>query len=211
LRPNGFREGLRQLGYVDGVNIAVETRSADGDHDRLAELASELINAGIQILFVGGDPGLQAAKQATDAVPIVVLACDPLHPFLQSLARPRGGATGLTCISSDLAGKRLQLLKELVPDLSRVAVLYNPKDANKISEYGQVEQAARILGMTSQPFEAGQPRHLVSAFADMTTADAHALLILADPLMNFHIKALADLALEKRLPARPRSSPASTR
>ena len=106
---------------------------------------------------MGGDAGLQAAKRATDNIPIVVLACDPLHTLVESLSRPRGGATGLTCISSDLVGKRLQILKELIPGLSRVAVLYNPKDANKVAEYTQANETARLLGVAVQPFEAGQP------------------------------------------------------
>jgi putative tryptophan/tyrosine transport system substrate-binding protein len=197
----GFREGMRQLGYSDGVNIVVMTRSADGDHDRLPKFAGELVQSGVQVLLVGGDQGLQAAKQATDTVPIVVLACDPLHQLVQSLSHPRGGATGLTCISSDLVGKRLQLLKDLVPGVSRVAVLYNPKDVNKVAEYTQAREAARLLGIALQPFEAGRPSQFAPAFASMKAADAQALLVLADPLMNFHVQMFANLASKERLPA----------
>jgi len=197
----GFREGLRELGYVEGRNIIVEARSAEGNLDRLAELARELVHLNVDVLYAGGEQGLRAAKQATGTIPIVVLACDPLDSFILSLARPGGSATGLTCISSDLAGKRLQLLSELVPGLSRVAVLYNPDDVNKGPEYRLTQNAARKLNLSVQAFEAGDPGQFDGAFAGIVQARTQALMILADAFMNFHARRIAELALMHRLPA----------
>jgi putative tryptophan/tyrosine transport system substrate-binding protein len=198
---DGFRDALRELGYAEGQNLTIEARWADGDLDRLPELAKELVRLNVDVLFVGGDQGLRAAEQATETIPMVVFACDPLDRFLLSLARPSGNATGLTCISSDLAGKRLELLKEVVPSLSRVAVLYNPDDRNKAPEYGATEDAARKLHVTAQAFEVRQAGALEAAFTGMVEQRAQALVILADPLMNANWQQLADLALKNRLPA----------
>jgi len=197
----GFREGLRELGYVEGKNIIIEARWAEGNLDRLPGLARELVRLNVDVLYVGGDQGLRAAKQATGTIPIVVLACDPLDSLIVSLARPGGSATGLTCISSDLAGKRLELLGKLVSGLSHVAVLYNPEDMNKVPEYRLMQDAARKLSLTVQAFEVSDPSQLGAAFTSMAHAHAQALTILADAFMNFHAKRIADLALRTRLPA----------
>jgi len=197
----GFREGLRELGYVEGKNIIIEARWAEGNLDRLPELARELVRFNVDVLYVGGDQGLRAAKQATEIIPIVVLACDPLDSLIISLARPGGSATGLTCISSDLAGKRLELLGKLVSGLSRVAVLYNPEDANKAPEYRLTQDAAHKLSLTVQAFEVSDPSQFAAAFAGMAQAHIQAVTILADAFMNFHAKRIADLALRTRLPA----------
>jgi putative tryptophan/tyrosine transport system substrate-binding protein len=109
-----FRHALRDLGYVEGKNITFIPKSAQGNTDLFPELARELARANVNVMVVGGDQGLRAAKEATDTIPIIVLACDPLDSLVASIARPGGKATGLTCISSDLAAKRLQLLKELL-------------------------------------------------------------------------------------------------
>jgi putative tryptophan/tyrosine transport system substrate-binding protein len=196
-----FRESLRQLGYIEGKNIAIEVRWAEGNLDRLPELARELTRLNVDLLFVAGDQGLRAAKQATDSIPIVVGACDPLESLVASIARPGGTATGVTCISSDLAGKRLQTLKELVPALARVAVLYNPDDQNKAVEYKEIQQAARSMNLMVRAFEADSPGGIDSAFIAMVADSRRALTALADPLMNFHAGRLADLAMKNRLPA----------
>jgi putative tryptophan/tyrosine transport system substrate-binding protein len=198
---DGFRQGLRELGYIEGRNIIIEGRFAEGNLERLPELARELAALNVNVMFVAGDQGLRAAKEATNTIPIVVSACDPLDSLVASIARPGGKATGLTCISSDLAGKRLQMLKELVPALSRVAVLYNPEDRNKALEYRQVQEAARSLNLTVRAFEAHTAVEIDRAFAAMAGDHPQALLILADALMVFHEKKLADLTLQNRLPA----------
>jgi putative ABC transport system substrate-binding protein len=197
----GFRRGLRELGYAEGTNIIIEARWAEGNLYRLPELARELARLNVNVMFVTGDQGLRAAKEATNTIPIVVIACDPLDSLVASIARPGGKATGLTCISSDLASKRLQLLKELVPGLARVAVLFNPEDRNKAAEYKQTQEAARSLQLIAHAFEARSATEIDSAFAGMAGEHAQGLVIFADALMVFHEKKVADLALQNRLPA----------
>ena len=196
---DGFRQGLRELGYVEGKNIIIEARWADGNLDRLPELARELARLNVKVMLVGGDQGLRAAQAASTTIPIVLSACDPLESLVASIARPGGRVTGLTCISSELAGKRLNLLKELVPALARVAILYNPDDRNKAWEMRQIEEAARSLRLTIRAFEARSSGEIDDAFAART--DAQAFLILADPFMVFNQKKLAELTLRNRLPA----------
>jgi len=198
---DGFRQRLRELGYVEGKNIIIEARWVEGKLDRLPEFARELARLKVDVMLVGGDQGLRAAKEATNTVPIVVSACDPLDSLVASIARPGGKATGLTCISSELAAKRLQLLKELVPALSRVAVLYNPEDRNKAWENEQIQDAARTLKLTVRGFEARSEIEIDKAFGGIVRDQAQALVIFADPLMVFHEKKLAELALQNRLPA----------
>jgi putative tryptophan/tyrosine transport system substrate-binding protein len=135
-----FLTALRELGYIEGKNITIEIRYAQGNFDRLPELARELVRLDVDLLFVNGDQGLKAAKEATDTIPILLAACDPVEKLVVSIARPAGKVTGTTCISSELAGKRLQMLKEIVPALARVAVLYNPDDRNKSFEYKEGKQ-----------------------------------------------------------------------
>jgi putative ABC transport system substrate-binding protein len=199
--PNeAFREGLRELGYVEGKNIAIEARWAGGNLELLPQLARELAHLNVDVLFVAGDQGLKAAKEETATIPIVVVACDPLDSLVASIARPGGKATGLTCISSELAGKRLQTLKELVPTLSRVAVLYNPEDRNKAPEYKQMQEVARSMNLTLRGFEARSADEIDSAFMGMAVDHTQGLVTLADALMNHHLKKRADLGLKNRLP-----------
>ena len=196
-----FRQGLRDLGYIEDKNITIVARWAEGNLDRFPELARELADLNVNVMLVPGDQGLRAAKEATTTIPIVAVACDPLDSLVASIARPGGKATGLTCVSSDLAGKRLQLLTELVPGLARVAVLYNQEDRNKESEYRQIKEAARSLKLTLQSYEARSAIEIDNAFAGMANHPTQALAIFADPLMIVHQKKLADLALKYGLPA----------
>jgi putative ABC transport system substrate-binding protein len=196
-----FLQTLRELGYVEGKNIAIEVRYALDNFDRLPELARELVRLDVDLLFVSGDQGLKAAKQATDTIPILVVACDPLESMVVSIARPVGKVTGATCISSELAGKRLQMLKELVPALARVAVLYNSDDRNKSLEYKKVQEAAHSMNLTLQAYEANSPSGMDAAFVRMASDQAQALIILADSFMNGRVQKLADLSLKNRLPA----------
>ena len=196
-----FLRTLRELGYVEGKNIAIEARYAEDNFDRLPELARELVHLNVDLLFVSGDQGVKAAKQATDTIPILVIACDPLESLVVSIARPGGKVTGATCISSELAGKRLQMLKELVPALARVAILYNPDDRNKSLEYKEAQVAARSMDLTLQAFEANSPSGIDAAFVRMASDHAQALVILADSFMNGNVQKLADLSLKNQLPA----------
>jgi putative tryptophan/tyrosine transport system substrate-binding protein len=196
-----FLQTLRELGYVEGKNIAIEARYAQGNFDRLPELARELVRLDVDLLFVFGDQGVKAAKQATDIIPILVVACDPLESMVVSIARPVGKVTGATCIPSELTGKRLQILKELVPALVRVAVLYNPADRNKSFEFKEAQGAAHGMNLTLQALEANSPSEIDAAFVRMASDQTQALMVLADPFMNFHVQKLADLSLKNRLPA----------
>jgi putative ABC transport system substrate-binding protein len=197
----GFRQGLRQLGYAEGRNVTVDVRSANGDLARLPELVRELLQLNVDVLLVAGEQGLRAAKDATNVVPIVVVACDPLDSLVASIARPGGKATGFTCISSELASKRLQLLKDMVPNLSRVAVLFNPDDRNKPAEYQQMVAAADQLALTLRPYEATSPGEIVAAMDNIGNGSSQALVMLADPFMNSQTDRIAAVALERRLPA----------
>jgi putative ABC transport system substrate-binding protein len=196
-----FRQALRDLGYVEGKNITFIPKSAQGNTDLFPELARELARANVDVMVVAGDQGLRAAKEATDTIPIVVLACDPLDRLVASIARPGGKATGLTCISSELAAKRLQLLRELLSTLTRVAILYNPEDRNKEWEYKQSQEAADKLKLTLRAYEARSPIEIDEAFTRIVNDHAQALIIFADVLTFAHQKRLADLALAYRLPA----------
>ena len=146
---------------------------------------------------------MRAAKEATGTIPIpiVAVACDPLDSLVVSIARPGGKATGLTCISSELAGKRLQLLKELLSPLTRVAILYNPEDRNKPWEYKQSQEAADKLKLTLRAYEARSSIEIDEAFTRMVDDRTQALIIFSDGLTVAHQKKLADLALAYRLPA----------
>jgi len=196
-----FRQGLKDLGYVEGKNVELVIRSANGSLDHLPDLVKDLIGAKVDMLLVGGEQGLRAAKDATSTIPILVVVCDSLDSLTASIARPGGKATGLTCLSSEIAGKRLQLLKEIVPAISRVAVLYNPEDQNKPAELNQMRDAAQKLGLTLSAFEARTTDQIDKAFADIDGAHAQALVILADVLMVTNEKKLGELTLKYRLPA----------
>jgi putative ABC transport system substrate-binding protein len=196
-----FFQTLHELGYVEGKNITIEARYAEGNLDRLAELARDLVRLNVDLLLVFGEQGLKAAKEATDTIPIVVLACDPLESIVASIARPGGKMTGATCISSELAGKRLQILKELVPGLARVAVLYNPNDRNKSLEAKEARVAADSMDLTLQALEATSPSTIDASFVRMASEQSQALMILADPFMNEYVQKLADLSVKNRLPS----------
>ncbi len=198
-----FRHALRDLGYVEGKNITFIPKSAQGNADLFPELARELARANVNVMLVAGDQGLRAAKEATGTIPIpiVVVACDMLDSLIVSIARPGGKATGVTCISKELASKRLQLLKELLPALVNIAALYNPEDRNKELEYKQIQEAANSLDLTLRAYEVRSPSEIEKAFALMAGDHAQALVIFADVLTTTHQKKFADLTLRNGLPA----------
>jgi putative ABC transport system substrate-binding protein len=196
-----FREALRDLGYVEGQNLAFEVQWAHGRLERLPDLARELVLFKPDIIFTPGEQALSAAKQATTDTPIVVIACDPLDQLVKSIARPGGSATGLSCIHSELAGKRLEMLKELVPSVRRIAVLFNPSDPNKRLESGQVNDAGIRLGIVARDFEVANAEAIDHAFAAIAAERIDGLMVLMDAFTIFHRKKLAESALEHRLPA----------
>ena len=196
-----FREGLRELGYIEGQSIAVEYRNAQGALERVPTLAAELIRLKVDILVVGGTVATRLAKAQTKTVPIVfATAGDPVATGLvASLARPGGNATGMSILAPELSGKQLELLKTVVPQISRVAVLYNPSSSAPYA-LNVAREAARTLAVELQVVEVRRPSEVPSAFSSMT-GRAGALLVLSDPLVGSELPQIAKLAAQQRLPA----------
>ena len=201
-RLEAFRQGLRELGYVEGQNIAIESRWAEGKYDRLPGLAAELVRLKVDVIVAVGVPAIQAAKEATRTIPIVMAyVTDPLAlGLVASLARPGGNITGLSLMAPELVGKRLELLKEVVPRVSRVALLSNPVNPGNAAQVREAEVAARALGVRLQPLEARDPKQIESAFAVITRERAGALIVLVDSVLIDHRTRIADLAAKRRLP-----------
>jgi putative ABC transport system substrate-binding protein len=200
---DAFRQGLRELGYVEGRNIVIETRSAEGKSERLPGLAAELVRLTVDVIVAASPPATEAAKQATSTIPIVfALSGDPVAAGLvASLARPGGNVTGLATISQDLVGKQLELLKEVAPKISRVAVLQNPSNSGHALSLPSAEGAARTLGVQLQIQKAGNPAEIEAAFAAMTRQHAGGVLVLRDALFREQRTQIAALAAKRRLPA----------
>jgi putative tryptophan/tyrosine transport system substrate-binding protein len=200
---DAFRHGLRELGYIDGHNIAVEYRFASGQVSRLSELAAELVSLKVEVIVTSTTPASMAAKQATNTIPIVfaVVADAVGAGLVTNLARPGGNITGLTSISAELGGKRLELLKGVVPKASRVAVLYNPADRSNVLILKELQDAAPALGLTLQPLEVRGPGDFEGAFVAMTRGRAHALFGAPGVLTYEHRNALVDLVAKSRIPA----------
>jgi len=195
-----FREALRDLGYEEGRNLIVESRFADGVYDRLPVLASELARLKVDVFLATGEPVLLAAKEKGENIPIVVVSCDPLEKLLGSLRRPGGNATGFSCVSADLVGKRFSLLKSLLPRTERVAVFYNKRDNHEL-EFKDADAATQSLGINLVHFPVGSPADFEPAFKRMIEEKCDALYIVASAFANAHWENLAQLALNYRLPA----------
>jgi putative ABC transport system substrate-binding protein len=199
----GFRQGLREHGWVENKNIALEYRFADGKTDRLAELAAELVRLKVDVILSGATVGALAAKRATSTIPIVMVTTgDPVAAGLvASLARPGGNLTGVTALGQELSGKRLQLLKEAMPGISHVAVLSNPNNPDSKLSVKEVEAAANDLGIKLKVHDVGDPTNFDAAFKTMTAERAGALLVLTDSMFLTHRKRLVELSAQNRLPA----------
>jgi len=198
-----FRERLRELGYVEGQNIKIESRWAEGNYDRLPGFAADLVRLKVDVIVTYGTPAAQAAKRATGTIPIVMaLIIDPVASGLvTSLARPGGNITGQSMMSPDLAQKQLQILKEVVPKVSRVAVLHNPANPGNAPEVRHAQDAARALGVRLQLLGARGPGEIDSAFAAMTHEQASAVIVLVDAVLQNNRTRITDLAARHRLPA----------
>ena len=200
-RIEAFRQGLRELGYVEGKNIIIEYRYGEGNSERLPEFVRELLNLKVDIIFVMGTPAVRAAKNATATVPVVTTSADPVRlGLVGSLARPGENITGLTNFTSELAGKRLELLKETVPQVSRVAVLWSSESASELAKK-ETEVAARSLGVELESAEVSTPNDIEPAFSLLKRKNAGALLVLRSPLIVNQIHRVVDLAVKSRLPA----------
>ena len=194
-----FRQGLRDLGYAEGKTIVLEYRFAAGQNERLPALAAELVQLQVDLMVTNNPAGAQAAKDATETIPIVTATGG--HHVVTSLARPGGNITGLTLVAPALAGKRLALLKEALPHVSRVAVLQNAGNPDSPNELREVEAAARGLGLHLHARAVRHPNELDSVFAAMTMEGAEALLMQGDAVFWYHRTRVVALAAQHRLPA----------
>ncbi|MDF0516423.1 ABC transporter substrate-binding protein [Bradyrhizobium yuanmingense] len=197
-----FRQRLTELGYVEGRSIALEVRWAEGRVERLPELVSELIRLKSDVLVAGNSVAAIAAKKATQTIPIVMVAADPVGlSLVESLARPGENVTGLSYFNEAMIAKRLQLLKEMVPGLVRVAVMKNAAVAIHAIFWRTAEAAARTLGVELQPLEVGKPEDFDAAFAAAMGGNAQALIVFDDVLTIVHRPRIIVLAAAHRLPA----------
>jgi putative ABC transport system substrate-binding protein len=198
-----FQDGLRQLGYIEGQNITFVIRSPEEGGKPLADLAAELVSLNVNVIVTAGPPATRAAKNATGTIPIVMATMgDPVESgFVASLARPGGNVTGLSLMAPELAGKRLQLLKEVVPRASRVAMLSNPTNPGSALTVRETEAAARVLGVQLQPLEMRAPEEIDRAFEAAIRGRASALIVVDNPLVLSHRARIVALAAKSRLPA----------
>jgi ABC-type uncharacterized transport system substrate-binding protein len=202
-RLGALRQGLKDLGYVEGQNIAIESRWAEGKYDRLPGLAVELVRVKVDVIVTYAPPAIQAAKQATTTIPIVMAGIiDPVATgFVASLARPAGNITGLSLMAPELVTKQFEILKDVVPSVSRVAVLGNPANTGTAPQLRRAQDAARALELQLQPLEARGPGEIDVAFGAMTRERAGAAIILVDAMLLDHRKRIIDLAARRGLPA----------
>ena len=198
-----FRQGLRDLGYIEGRTIVIESRWDEGKIDRLPALAAELVGLKVDVLVAAGAVGTRAAQQATRTIPIVMTgASDPLAAgFVASLARPGGNVTGSTFMGPETVAKGLELLKETVPRITRVAFLFDPGNQTGRVTLTAMEPVARALGLTLQPVGVRGPDDFTGAFSAMTAGRADALTLLPNAVILMNVRRLADLAIKQRLPS----------
>ena len=198
-----LRTGLRESGYVEGKNIAIEFRWAEGKLDRLPELAAELVRLKVDVIVTHGTPGALAAKHATSTIPIVVATVgDPVgRGLIASLARPGGNVTGLSNFSTELSAKRIELLKDALPRIRNVAVLVNSDNFGSVGTFQAMEITARSLKVRLHKFEVRGPKEFESAFSSMAKQRVDAVAMTNDALFISNPKAIADLAAKQRLPA----------
>src|SRR6266516_800477 len=200
---DAFIQGLRELGNIEGKNILIEYRFAEGKADRLPELAMELVRLKVDAIFTAGTPAIFALKQATKTIPIVFFSTsDPIATgVVASLAHPGGNITGVSALASDLWPKRLELLKEISPKLSRVAMLWNKGNAGMALEARATQEVAGPLGVALQDRGIKELNELEGVFAVMTKDRPDAFLALMDPVLNSYQKRIRDFLAENRLPA----------
>ena len=201
-RLEAFRQGLRQLGYIEGQNIVIELRSGDGKPERLPVVTSELVQLKVDVIVTGGSTSTRSAKEATERIPIVMTQdADPVTDgFVASLARPGGNITGLSRLGPELSGKRLELLKEVVPKLSRVAVLVGQAQQRNAALMKEIEISAQALGLQLQILGLREAKDIEPAFQTASKTRAGAVLAEAPGVMLSHGTKVAELAVKSRLP-----------
>jgi putative tryptophan/tyrosine transport system substrate-binding protein len=197
-----LRQGLSELGYIEGKTIAVEFRSAEGRNERIPELVSELVGLKVDVLVAASSPGVLAAKKATSTIPIVMVSTDPIGlGLVDGLARPGGNITGLSYFNEAILAKRLEMLKEFVPGLVRVAVLRNPTVAAHARFWAETEEAAGKLRVALQPLDVREPDDFEAAFVAGVHGNAQALIVFDDGLTIAYRPRIVALAAGSRLPA----------
>src|SRR5207244_1935129 len=202
-RVDAFRQGLRELGYVEGKNIVIEYRWAEGKIERFLDLAAELVRLKVDVIVTGGPAVNRLAKEATVTIPVVMsFDNDPVgNGFAASLARPGGNITGLSTHYPEISGKQLELLKDIIPRLSRVAVLGNSTVPGNAQALRETERAAGVFGVKLQYVEIENPEEIESAFRAARKGHADAVLVLGSQVVTSHAKQFAELAAKSQLPA----------
>jgi putative ABC transport system substrate-binding protein len=197
---DALRNGLRDLGYVEGRNLVIEYRSADGHAERFPELAAELVRRHVDLIVTRGTPAARAAKQATETIPVVMATMGDPHALVSSFARPGGNVTGVTTFSTELTGKRIELLKDLVPGLARIALLHNMGNPAAPPEWEETKVAARALGLGAELLDV-RSEDALQRVLDLAARRVDALIVGADGLTQMHQQAIVDLIARHRLPA----------
>ena len=202
-RIESFRQGLRELGYVEGKNVLIEYRYAEGKLDLLPALASELVQLKVDVIVTASPPGVQAAKNATSTIPIVFAAIgDPVGGgFVASLARPGGNVTGLSILAPALSGKRLELLKEAFPKVTRVVILWNPTSSGEALSFREMPAVAKALGVQHQSMEVRAANDFEDGFQRAKQEGAQALVTMPSPVINANRQQILEFAAKNRLPA----------
>lgn len=197
-----FTRGMRELGYVEGKNLAIEWRSAEGNNERLPGLATELVNLKVDVIVAASSPGARAAQKATATIPIVIVGVgDPVkYGFVKSLARPEGNITGVSSMGRDIRAKQIEMLLSVVPKLSGVALLLNPSNPGNIGGFEIVEAAARTHGIKILRADAQTPQEIDNAFSWMRQQNARALLLMPDSFFQQQNNQIVQLAAKHRLP-----------
>jgi len=202
-RIKAFRQGLQERGYVEGKNIVIEYRYGEGNLDRMAPLAAELVHLKVDVIVTGGPTDTRAAKQVTTTLPIVMAQdSDPVGSgFIASLARPGGNITGLSTLSPEISGKQMDLLKEILPKVSRVAVVGNSIEPGNAETLKETQLAAGGFGVQLQYLDVRGPEDIEIAFSAIKKDRANALIVLRNPVTSTHRKQVIDLAVKNRVPA----------
>ena len=202
-RMEALRAGLRDLGYVEGHNVVIEVRWAEGEFDRLPALAAELVRLNVDVILTAGTPGIRAAKNATTTIPIVMVTSgDPVaFGFVASLARPGGNITGSSNFSSEVSAKRLELLKEAFPDTQRVGVMFNPDNAVNDRNLPVMEQMAQTLNLTLHKFAVRSAADVASASAAVTQQRVEAIVLPEDDFITANQSRIVELVETQRLPS----------
>jgi putative ABC transport system substrate-binding protein len=203
-RIGPIRLALRERGHIEGQNIAIEYRYAEGKLERLPELVADLVRLKVDVIAVVGDPAIRAAMSATKTIPIVMVGSgiDPVEAgYIESLARPGGNVTGITILSALLAGKRLELFKEAVPKLARVAVLYDPAIPISVPQLKEIQTVAPALKLTVRSWEVRDAAGFEAVFTALNKQRPDGLYVTAGPLMNLNQKRIVGFALKSRLPS----------